>query len=136
MYRRAFVAVCAALMLSLTGCGGDSTGSVSDIAGTYTLISVSGVLLPVTLFEADADKVEVTAGSIVLNEDRTFSGSLTVQETESGSVTTETQPLVGRYSRSKDALTFTFTGGEQVPASISGNDLAVTADGLVYLFRR
>ena len=93
MIRRAFLVF---LVFGVTVCGDDSTGpeSVDDstgpdesVVGTYTLQSVGGDALPWVLLQFLGDKVEVTAGSIILNQDMTCSSSTTSSVTESGNVT-------------------------------------------------
>ena len=97
MIRRAFLVF---LVFGVTVCGDDSTGpeSVDDstgpdesVVGTYTLQSVGGDALPWVLLQFLGDKVEVTAGSIILNQDMTCSSSTTSSVTESGNVTTITE---------------------------------------------
>ena len=129
MVRRVFLAF---LVLGLVACGDDVIGP-EDIAGTYTLQSVNGQSLPWAL-EAG---VEVTAGSITLNQDMTGSSSLTAKLTDSGTVTTITTSAVGTYTHVNGAVTMTWaTDGSTDSASIVGSQLTLTPDGDVLIFRK
>ena len=68
MIRRVFLAF---LVFGVTACGDDGTG-LQGITGTYTLQSIDGEGLPAVVSAVgDAVLQEVTAGSIILNEDTT-----------------------------------------------------------------
>ena len=89
----------AGLLILSQGCGGGdspttTTPTPTPITGTYTLQSVNGQSLPWVLQAEDADYmgVEVTAGSITLNQDMTCSSSLTLTVTDGGTVTTGVTP--------------------------------------------
>lgn len=135
MLRRTLLIALAFFSLGLSACG-DSTGSDNSITGNYTLRTVNGVAVPATLFQQGADKLEVTGGNINLNRDNTFSGSLSVRITQSGTVATDSEPLSGTYTRNNNALVLTFSGGDQETATISGRDLTIAGEGLVLVFRR
>ena len=103
MIRRVFLA---ALVFGLVGCG--ITGP-EDVSGTYTLrtVRIGGgasprAELPAVFFEIGTSfLVEVTAGSITLNEDLTCSLSITLRETDGGTVTTSPRTVVGTYTLGK-----------------------------------
>jgi hypothetical protein len=104
--------------------GGDSTGPSTSIAGTYTLRTVNGGNLPYTLIQVGADKLEITAGSIALNADNTFSDRITVRATDGGSVETEEFVAVGTYTVNGTTVTLTEReSGDSYSLAHSGNSL-------------
>ena len=134
---RKIVLMLLALMLPLAACGDDSTGpGETNITGTYTLQTVGGSPLPATLDQRGADRLQITAGRTTLNQDRTFSQSLTLRITQSGAVTTTEFPLNGTYTQNNNAIIFRYNDGEEAAGSISGNTLTITDEGLVFVFRK
>ena len=132
MIRRAFLVF---LVFGVTACGDDSTGPESG-AGTYTLLSVDGDALPWVLLQILGDKVEITAGSMVLNQDLTCSSSITSSVTESGDVTTVTETDVCAYTFNNGAITVTDSSDNStVSGSIVGSQLTLTIEGSVFIYR-
>ncbi len=110
------VALIVALAVSLlTGCG-DSTGPEA-IAGNYTLRTINGQDLPFLIVQVLDDKIELTAGSLRINSDNTFSANLTLATTDGGATTSETETTTGTYTLNGTALTFT-SGGEVVSLNL------------------
>jgi hypothetical protein len=128
MVRRVFLAL---LVLGLVACGDDVIGP-EDIAGTYTLQSVNGQSLP--WGEAG---LEVTAGSITINQSMTCSRSLTGTATDGGTVVTVTDTEVCTCTFVNGVITFTWdSDGSTDSGSIVGSQLTVTVDGDVLIFRK
>lgn len=72
-------------------------------------------------------KLEITAGSATLNEDKTFSASITFRETEGTTVTTTTETDTGTYTVSGNTVTFNSPGtGSSFTGTLSGGTLTVT----------
>ncbi len=128
------VALTVALAVSLlTGCG-DATGSEA-IAANYTLQTINGQNLPFVLAQVVVDKVEVTAGSVRLNSDNTFSTSVTVATTESGATTSETTTVTGTYTLNGTTLTFT-SEEDTFGGSITGNTLTISDEGVTFVYQK
>lgn len=111
---------------ALSGCdvfGGGHTG-------TYTLKTVNGKSLPAVLIEVTGSyKLEITGGSVTLNEDNTFSGSISFRETEGTTITTSTERDQGTYSKSGNLITFNSPGtGSSFTGTLSGGTLTVTEE--------
>ena len=131
------------LVFGLVACGFDVTdpGSVS---GTYTLRTVNGDILPAVLLqEVTTSLLEVTAGSGTLNQDLTCSLSLTLRETEDGTVTTITETNACTYALDSGSITVTIPDGVFDPdplivsGSITGSTITVTGpEGNVFVFRK
>ncbi len=125
----------------LTACGddGDATGTGgTSIFGTYALQTVNGTSLPFVLIQIGNDKIEVTAGSVRLNSDNTYSVSVTFRLTEAGTVTTETDTGAGTYTASGSTIQFSDSGDGEGPftGSISGNTLTIIDEGVAFVFRK
>ena len=122
-----------AMVAVLTACSSDEAVSppLSEV-GRYALVSVDGQNLPARVTEEDmvAD---------------VFSGTFDVISGGAAKITLEFQPvgedmttnvIGGRYTRRGDLLSFTWeTGGETV-GMLSRNELQMTNEGQLWLFRK
>ena len=115
----------------------DSNGSdEQDLDGTYTLRTVGGETLPVTIIEILEDKVEVTAGKVQLGPGNVFKGELTIRTTESGVVSTEVSADEGTFSQTGNSLRVTYGDGSTDTATVRDGTLTVTSDGLALVFQK
>jgi hypothetical protein len=73
-----------------------------------------------------AYKAEITAGSVTLNEDKTFSASITFRYTQGTTVTTSTETDSGTYTISGNTVTFKSSDGSTVTGTLSGGTITVT----------
>jgi hypothetical protein len=74
--------------------------------------------------------LEVTAGSITLNQDMTCSNSLTGTATDGGTVVTVTTTGQGTYTHTNGAVTLTWAeDGSTDSGSIVGSQLTLTTGG-------
>lgn len=123
----------------VVGCG-DDVLSVEDVVGSYALESVNAILLPVMgTAEVDGEELEatITAGSLTLNSDRSWTASLSftitaedppreiVQETSGTFTILENNNI--RFNESDGGR---FTGGWEV------GTIVVVDEGQIFLFRR
>ena len=134
----------AALALALAACGGSdkSTGPGGTLEGTYALKTINGRALPAVVFQIPDDKVEITSGSVTMNANNSFSETVTLRETITGSPVEET-PITcpGTYTRSGSAITFSEPetedcGGTYTGTWSSGNTLTVNFGGVTGVFRK
>ena len=125
-----------ALLLPLTACEDDPTGTVDDALGTYTLQTIAGNALPVTVFEIGPDRLEVAAGQVALNANNAFTTSLTFRETEGGVVTTSTETANGTFARSGTAILMRDADGDEVLGTLGENTLTLNAFGQAFVFRK
>ena len=124
------------LVLVLVACG-DGVIGPEDIAGTYTLQSVNGHTLPWVMQVGTTQSMELTEGSITINQNMTCSRSLKLTETDGGTVTTVTNTDGGTYTLVNGAITFTWdSDGSTDSGSIGGSQLTITVDGDVLIFRK
>jgi hypothetical protein len=102
------------LAVVLAACS-DSTGpDTDDLVGSYDLITIDGASLPVIVDQIGEDKLEITMGTVTLDEDGTFGDATELRITEGGVVTTEVQSTQGTWTLSGSTVTF-------VPNDGSGN---------------
>jgi hypothetical protein len=87
----------------------DSTGPNRSVTGNYTLISVNGVLLPVVFSAEQFFTLRITAGTLTLNSNNTFTASATYEQTLviGGAKTTDTVNCTGTYAMNGNSITFT-----------------------------
>ena len=134
---RRFLVLCLALLIPLAACSDDATGPGPDVAGNYTLQTVAGAALPATVFQVGADRLEVTAGQVVLNADNTQSATITFRETEGGVTTTDAQTISGTYLLTANGgIVLKDANGDELWGTINGNTLTLTAFGMAFVFRK
>jgi hypothetical protein len=122
-------------VLLLVGCK-DTTGPDAKHVGTYRLDTVNGSKLPAVLVQLGADKLEITEASITLNADNSYTGQVTLRETEGGRTSTETSRESGTYTRNNNAITLSSDDGETQSASLSGRTLTMTLEGFVLVYKK
>jgi hypothetical protein len=125
------------MLILSQGCGGGDSSTTpitpTPITGTYTLQSVNGQSLP-WVIEAG---VEITAGSVTLNQDMTCSRSITATATDGGTSMTITTTGEGTYTHTNGAVTVTWAeDGSTDSGSIVSSQLTLTAEGDVLIFRK
>ena len=87
---RRFVAAAAVALTLACGSDGSTTPTNTAIAGTYSLQTINGSALPFT-FVSGTDSLTVTADTILVGSDGTWSESVAYRQTVGGQVTTGTQ---------------------------------------------
>jgi hypothetical protein len=88
---------------TIAGCG-DSTGpgGETNITGTYSLRTINGQTLPFPLVVVGTTyRLEVTAGSVTINANGTYTGSSTLREIQGTSTITQTESSSGTWTRIK-----------------------------------
>jgi uncharacterized Zn-binding protein involved in type VI secretion len=123
---RRFLILTTALVLGglLAACNGDSTGPGS-IFGTYTLVTVNGENVPVTLVMPPDTPIVFNAGWIRLDSDSTYTISMTVD-----GVT----PDPGDGAFTVNGSSIAFSGDFSGTGTISGNTLTIVEDGGTFVF--
>ncbi|AHG88148.1 Lipocalin-like domain protein [Gemmatirosa kalamazoonensis] len=116
----------------LAACGSsyssDITGTtLSNLAGTYDLMTVNGSGLPM-MVQASNPKIELVSERIVVNANGTFTVTTNRRNTTTaGAVTTNTLTDAGTFGSSGSATTFHFNSGTTATATMSGNTLTLVA---------
>jgi hypothetical protein len=113
-----------ALVLIFAACSEFTGADTTDHIGVYNISSVNGTALPFTLAGGDTT-FEVTAGTVTLNADRTFSDQTFFRTTADGEETTSNQLIQGQYLRSKNTITFEGFDGSHYTGRLSGSTLTI-----------
>jgi hypothetical protein len=111
----------AVLVFTLVACGGDKATAPQSVAGSYTLRTVNGGNPPSSIYQDSQQKIELTDGTVVLNPNNTWQGTLGVRITDLGSGQVSNLPGLqlkgGTYTLNGGTLTLedpndqlTFTG--------------------------
>jgi hypothetical protein len=101
--------ICISFALALlAGCSDNST-SPKTIDGTYTLTSIAGGGLPAIIDSETDYTLEITAGSVTLNTNGTFTDTYTLRENDAGTVTTTTIPCTGSWLQTGNDLSLVET---------------------------
>jgi hypothetical protein len=110
----------------------------------YSLRTVNGSTLPVTVFQSGTYSLRITAGSITINSGTTFSSSVSYTETEAGQTSNTTSVCTGTYTVNGNSVFFSEAfsnnddcGGDYTGSWNGSNDLTVAFDAsLQAVFRR
>ena len=129
------------LVLGLVACDGVDVTDPGSVSGTYTLRAINGEELPSVLLQNGTTYLlEITAGSLTLNEDLTCSLTLTVRETDAGIVDTDIWTPEFTYTLTSGSITLT-AGTILLSGSITGSSITLTwslsaTDEDVLVFRK
>jgi hypothetical protein len=127
-----------ACVATFVACGGDSSHPVEPAisrVGTYTLRTVDGNPLPFAY--PDAPGYELTAESLTLNADNTFSARTDQRWTEGGQVRTGYVTGAGTYAINGLELRLLFTTGDLALESFTGDDeITGSCCGHSWVYRR
>jgi hypothetical protein len=114
---------------------GDSTGPNSFL-GVYTLETINGLPLPVTVLEDPTGRFEITGGQVTLNGNGTFSDRTDLRVTSGLEVLEFSDPVVGTYVRNGDRITFDAGIDGSYEMTLSGRTLTQFEPGLTFVYRR
>ena len=135
--KKMFCALALAGSVALGACSDDNgTGPDNNIEGTYTLTTIEGEDLPVTVFAFEGYTLEVLSGQVRLMDDNEFTASLTFRETTDGDPDTYTESDTGTWSRSGNTVTFTYSDPELEDdvATFSNGRLTLESEGITLVF--
>ncbi len=94
-------------VLMLGACGGDSaTGVSGDASGTYTLRTINGAPLPLTVPTGTNSFQTLKSGSFTINTGNTFSETINLEDNVGSTVTSHTSICPGTYTRNGASFTF------------------------------
>lgn len=125
------------LILFTAACSDDSTGpDEASIVGTYALQTAAGERLPARISGFPGVRLEVTAGSLTLNPDLTFSRSITWRTIRVGSEQSSTETDSGTYERNNDKFLLNSSDGTQDLGWVIGRMLKVKSGSLGFTFEQ
>ena len=144
MQRRRFIpALAIALALTAGACTDDKspTEVSTEVTGTYRLQTVNGQPLPFVLFNSGGFSTSITAQSLTLNNNGSFSQTTTFRDVTPEGTTTEQLSSTGTYSRSGSTITFNLPATQEDPAdsfsgTISGNTITLVDAGFTAVLRK
>jgi hypothetical protein len=108
-------------LTAFTACSDSPTGSSSGIEGTYSLRTVNGQNVPVTVYQDGTERLDITGGNVVLNSNGTFTGKFDFRIFFGGVSTNHTETGAGTWSRSGNTVTFS-SQGETTTATWNGSN--------------
>jgi hypothetical protein len=136
--RGAVKALLVVAAVALVACGKDSVlgvGGSGSVAGSYTLRTINGNNLPVTVEQIGDDKTEVLSETMVLG-DGTFSLQGSIRVTEGGLTTTQPYANDGTFTQNGSAVILTFSSGARESGTASGGTLTLVSGGFTWVYRR
>lgn len=127
----------ALVLLAFAAACGDATAPDNSYIGTYALRSIDGEVVPITVYDDGTESARVTGGSLILNEDGSFTTSLDITYSIGGQVQNESEWSGGTFRRSGRSFTLTDALGDSYVATWDGADTMTIDDGaVVVVFRR
>jgi hypothetical protein len=129
--KRVVVALAALLVVSIPGAFAQDAGSAksSDIAGTYTLVSVDGKTLPYTHPEG----VVIRSGSFTIGSDGTCSSRIAFTLPNGAESSREVRAT---YTREGRTLTMNWEGAGTTTGTVEGSTFSMSNEGLVLAYRK
>jgi hypothetical protein len=110
MLRRLAFTLAAAVPLLVAACSDSPTAPSASLEGSYSLRTVNGANVPVTLATMGADRVDITGGTLTLNNNGTFSGQLAFRFVFSGATTNQSESSSGTWTASGNTVTLSSEG--------------------------
>ena len=125
--------------LAVLGCGGDSTGPSASAVGTWSLQTINGSSLPLTVafLASPLYRLEVVSDTYVVSANGTYTEAYTSRETNGSTITTQTDTDNGTWTQNNNAITLTDSDdGSVVTATISGDIITANLSGVVFIYER
>jgi hypothetical protein len=132
------------LLAAAVACGGGSTEPTTNVSGVFTLRTINGLPLPQSIYSAADASLSISAGTLTLGSDRTY----TLVENEhivvSGTATDDIYTESGTFTVSGNSLEFTgpVVSGSTIHHHMTWNGAEITWSDLfinttsTYVFSR
>ena len=122
-------------LAAAAACGDSSTGISGSVAGTYTLRSINGTVLPYTVLSSGTTKIEVIDDVITLNTNGTYTETGHTRTTTNGSASTDTGTDTGTYTTAGTSITLRSSGdGTTTVGTVNAGTLTIVDQGLSAVF--
>lgn len=135
-HRALLTATAAALLLSACS----DAFSPESVSGSYNLVSIDGEPLPTTAtttYNGVPVTATVSAGSLTLTENGSYTLALDVAAEFGGSTINTTLPDAGTFTlQEPSTIRFISNNAGQLTGTLDGNRLTVTYDGATMVFER
>lgn len=130
-------------LVALASCSGDGpTGTETRIDGTYTLRQANGAAVPTTVAQNEFGRLEITSGTMVLRQDRSYTETLQLRVVYTDG-TSETDAAIenGSYEVAGSTVTFTVPSsvaqeGYSYNGQVDGKVLTYSGGGLSVRYER
>jgi hypothetical protein len=120
----------------LAGCYEEIGGPGPTIFGRYSLRSVDGEAVPVIMSEVPNFKLEIMTGTILLNNDNTFTDSTEMRRTDGQVARIVTDVAHGNFVRTGDVIDLSSTRGEHYSMTIAQRTLTQNLGGSILVYRK
>ncbi len=104
----------------------------ADIASVYTLVSVNGAAVPMTL-EHEGAKLVIRSGAFTINADGTCASKMVFVPPPGQEVTREVKAT---YTRQGTKLTMQWEGAGMTEGTVDGATFTMDNEGMVLAYRR
>jgi hypothetical protein len=109
----------------------------SSPVGTWTLRSINGAAMPVTIGQSGGYKAEMISVTLDVGTDGRFTIRSHHRESMNGQVNDETSPDVGTYALAGEKMTLNFqSDGKTSSALLNCETLTMQERGGTYVFKR
>ena len=135
LFSSAVVALSASLFVACGSDGGPTAPTQASLAGTWTLQTVNGIVLPFTV-RATNPKAEVLDDRIIILPDGTFTESYNIRVTNGTTVTTQPGNTGGTVLLNGPGVVIRYTDGTSGSGSVSGNNLSFTVATFAQVFTK
>jgi hypothetical protein len=123
------------IVLAIAACGGAPTEP--QISGSYALVGVNGSALPALLPATDGEPpTTATGGSLVLQENRSWVGELTLHTWIAGNLVPTNQVERGTYTLRGDSIFLDSPTGFTARGIVAGRRLTARFDDVDFSFDR
>ena len=130
----------AAALLAVTltaACFHDSTAPIpGTIHGRWVLKSMDGAPVPQIYAEVSNFRLEIVRGTLVLNEDNTFSDTTDLRRTENQLLRRVIDVAEGTFAQVGDTIKLSSTRGEKYFMIFAEQSLRQNLGGRILLYRR
>ncbi len=104
----------------------------ADIAGVYTLVSVNGTAVPMTL-DHEGAKLVIRSGAFTINADGTCVSKMVFVPPPGQEVTREVKAT---YTRQGNKLTMQWEGAGTTEGTVEGATFSMNNEGMVLAYRK
>jgi len=105
----------------------------ANVSGEYTLVSIDSNPIPYAPTHEGQQGPQVLGGSMVLNEDGTFSMTMDYAGAPGNTISRD---FSGTYEQSRDAFVFTWEGAGKTPVTIEAETLTLDNEGILFVFEK
>lgn len=124
------------ILLLLASCS-NAVGPEASHVGLYSLHTVNGAPLPFIIAQLGDERVEVSAGHIILNVDGTFTDHTTFQIVEAAGARREETVRSGTYTTNGSVVQLAPDGSERYTVALSDNrTLTQAVESYLLVYRK